>query len=147
MQELLVTKFHQHLKESHPELVLQLQEEGRLRLYLHESALSVESRMNELLAKKIPVTEVEQQCLSELVQTLPPSKYNFLNELLETDFPEQHQSLLQCGLLTTELINLITHCDPVFKGIGFAEDDHYLRYLLIGTMSDYFETMYEAKEM
>lgn len=146
MQELLFNGFHVHLRENHPELVLQLQEEGQLQPYLHSAVQSVEGMMNALLEKELPVPEVEQQCLEQLQKTLPPSKYNFLKELLEAAFPERYASLLECGLLTTELINLITYCDPVFEGLGFEEDDAYLRYMLIGTVSDYFEMMNEVKE-
>lgn len=147
MQEVLLQKFHGHLKEHHPELVLQLQEEGRLRLYLLEAVLPFESFLKVLLDSGTPSAYAEDQCLQEWKQTLPTSKYHFMKELLEAEFRPEYAALQEAGVLTPELINLITYCDPVFEGLGFNEDDPYLRYHLIGTVSEYFENVREAKDV
>jgi hypothetical protein len=147
MQEILIQKFHHHLKENHPELVIQLQEEARLPAYLKDAILSVEDLINDLLKRNVDRREVEDVCLETLIQSLPPSRFNYLQSVLQNEFEEQYESFRRVGISIPELLNLITYCDPVFEGLGFSEEDRHLRYAIIGTVDDYFQTVLEAKEL
>lgn len=149
MQEVLIQKFHRHLRHHHPDLLIALQEDMGLAAYLREAVAAVDGRMQDLLHTGITAVEVEEQCITALVQTLPPSKYDYLKEVVATQFPQHYETLLDSGTLTTELLNLITFCDPVFEGLGFSKDneeDRYLRYAVIGTVDDYFKMAEEVKE-
>lgn len=126
---------------------MQLQEEKRLSAYLNEAVYSVEGIMEALSAEEVASADVEQHRLEALIGALPPSKFNYLKEVLETEFKERFAQLHQYGLLTMELLNLITYCDPVFEGLGFTEEDQYLRYAIVGTVGDYFEEQEEVKEV
>lgn len=139
MQEILLPKFHQYLQAHYPERVLALQETQGLMSYLTTTVQSVELLAEELVHRNVPPGEIEHQCWALLLETLPPSRFDYLSEIVESEFAEQYARLEQQGMLTMELVNLITFCDPVFEGLGPDEEDRYLRYAIMGTVHEYFE--------
>lgn len=67
------------------------------------------------------------------------NKYDYLNNILEEEFPETFWRLHETGLLETEINNLLARCEPVFEEMGFDEDDRFLQYAVIGTIGEYLE--------
>ena len=140
MQEILVRKLHDYIRDNNPDLLLILLEENRLTDYLHENVSSINEFINQLLSENKASSIIEELCMEELTSALLPSRFNYLQTLLEEEFQNEHDRLEQSGILTTELINLITACDPVFDELGFSkanEDDRYLRYAVMGAMHEY----------
>jgi hypothetical protein len=141
MQEILIKKLHDYIRDNNPDLLLILLEENRLTDYLQENVASINDFTNQLLSENKDSSIIEELCLEELTRTLLPSRFNYLATLLEDEFQHDRDRLEQAGVLTTELINMIAACDPVFEEMEFSaenEDDRYLRYAIMGAIHEYF---------
>ncbi len=142
MQEILVKRLHDYIRDNNPDLLLILLEENRLTDYLQENVLSLHEFTRQLLSENNSPSVVEELCMAELTRVLLPSRFNYLQTLLEEDFPHAYDRLEQDGILTTELINMIAACDPVFDELKFStdnEDIRYLRYAITGAIHEYLK--------
>lgn len=142
MQEMLIRKLHDYIRDNNPDLLLTLEEENRVTDYLHENVASIGSLMNELLGEHKPLSVIEECCMEEMTRELRPSRYNYLKAILEDEFPSEFEGYVHAGILHTEIINLVTACDPVFHEMVFSEensDDQYLRYAIIGAVYEYLK--------
>jgi hypothetical protein len=143
MRERLLKRFRENIKDNHPDLLLNLLEENRLEEYLHEQVNSVDKLIDDLtVARKAP-SAIEDICIDELTKPLRPSRYNYLHDLLQEEFPDDFERLGDKGILTTELINMIASCEPVFDELKFCEaneDDRYLRYAMMGAVYEYLNS-------
>jgi hypothetical protein len=86
--------------------------------------------------------------MAELTNNLRPSKYNYILSLLEEEFEGDYNKLLQSGLLQHEVINMINQCNSVFADLNFSEeneDNEFIRYAIIGELSDYFQSNREVE--
>ncbi len=62
--------------------------------------------------------------------------------VLEEEFGTTYRQLQESGTLKFEIINLISLCQPLFEDLKFSEENennHFLRYVIIGTISECFE--------
>lgn len=142
MQEKLIKKLHDYIRDNNPDLLLMLEEENRVMEYLHENVASTNGLINQLLDDKKPSSVIEEHCMEEMTRQLSPSRYNYLKALLDDEFPNEFERFNHAGILQTEIINLITVCDPVFHELDFSEEnenDRYLRYALTGAVHEYFK--------
>lgn len=140
MQERLVRKLHDYIRDNNPDLLLTLQRENRVTDYLQENVSSVDGLINQLLAESKAPSIIEESCVAELTRHLRPSRFNYLKELLESVFPKDYERLHNNGLLTTELINMIAACDTVFDELNFSEEndnDRTLHYAITGAVHEY----------
>lgn len=131
-----------YLNNHHPELLLQ----WRLGEALHETIERQLDQAKPLLEKlstaELYTDDILEQCLNELISVLPVSRFDYIKELLSTEFEQQHEQLLSSGLLPYECMNLLQHCKPVFDKLNFSltnEEDPFIRYAVIAAISDYFE--------
>ncbi len=65
------------------------------------------------------------------------TKYDYLKNILEGEFPDVYWRLQELGLLEPELQNMAVLCEPVFNEMGFDEDDRFLQYAVIGEIAEY----------
>ena len=114
MQEILIRKLLDYIQDNNPELLLTLEEENRVTDYLYENVASIGGLLNQLLADDKPSAFIEEYCMEEMTRQLKPSRYNYLKAILEDEFPSDFERFHHAGILQTEIINLITVCDPVF---------------------------------
>lgn len=142
MQEVLIAKFHQYIRDNNPDLLISLQQEGNVSGYLRKKVAAIDLLLNELLGSGTPAYIIEERCMDELTKELRPSKYNYLISILEEEFEADYYRLKESGLLTYEVINLIESCAPVFETLGFTEEnenDRHLHYAITGAIKEYFE--------
>lgn len=142
MQETLIVKLHQYILDNNLDLLILLQEEGNVESYLKEKVLSIDTLFHKLIAEDVPEYLIEERCMDVLTQDLRPSKYNYLTSVLEEEFESKYFQLKENGTLSFEVINLIESCNSVFETVGFTEDnenDRHLRYVIVGTIQEYFE--------
>jgi hypothetical protein len=147
MQEILIRKLHDYIRENNPDLLAVLREENRVTEYLRENVDSIDSIITQLLADHRAPSVIEELCMEELTKQLKPSRFNYLKTILEEEYPSYFERLQQYGLLTTELINMITACDAVFDEFNFSatnEDDRQLRYAIMGELDDYLKVTSES---
>lgn len=142
MQEVLSEKLHQYIKDNNPDLLLTLQVDGNVRVYLKEKIDSIDDLLNELIATNTPAYIIEERCMDELTKELRPSKFNYLISILEEEFEKDFHRLKENGILTYEIVNLIEYCKPVFEVFGFSEENEsnrYLHYAITGAIKEYLE--------
>ena len=142
MQEQLIQKLHQYIITNNPDLLLELQGESSVTSYLHTKITGIEAMLEQLQTDKTPEYIIEETCLEVLTQDLRPSKYNYIKGILEEDFTKQFEQFRDDGILTTEIINLIQECKPVFEDLIFSvenEDNQFIRYAIMGQISEYLE--------
>lgn len=149
MRETLIRKLHEYVSDNNPDLLLTLQEGNRLTNYLQSTVSSVDGLIDQLLSENKSLAEIEEICLNELTKSLKPSRFNYLKNIVEEEFPDKYSRLYQNGLLNAEIINLISACNSAFDELNFSEqnEDHrHLRYAIIGAIHEYFTNEKSEKE-
>lgn len=119
---------------------------GVLKESIEQELSPLKPLLEKLSANQLQPDDILEQCLMELIAALPASRFDYITELLSTEFEEQHEQLLNSGLLPYECINLIQHCKPVFEKLNFSlttQDDPFIRYAFIGAISDYLNRAQE----
>lgn len=119
-----------YIRENNPNILFQLEEENRLHEWVSEKVSSVSHISDETV------------CLQTMTADLRPSKFNYIKDILEDEFPKDFQRLHDTGVLTFEIINMIDSCKDVFVQIPLTdknEDDSMLRYAVTGVLSDYLQ--------
>lgn len=142
MEEILIKKLHEYIRENNPDLLLQLEEDNKVTEYLSNKISTVDALL-EQLDKKQPAWIIEEACMDILTQDLRPSKFNYICGILEEEFEATYHQLHESDMLQFEVINLINHCQPVFDTIGFTEeneDNRELQYNIMGAISEYLES-------
>lgn len=142
MEEQLMKQLHSYLVQNHLDLLISLQEEHRLTPYLETKVASVRELWEGLQAENRPGYVIEALCMEELTRDLRPSRFNYMRELLETEFEAHYVRMKDNGILTYELINLIGACEPIFEIFSFGEeteDSRQLKYAVMGMISEYLE--------
>jgi hypothetical protein len=121
----MISKLHRQLASLDPALYIHLQEKRQVTEYLILSLL---------------VPGVPEEVLSN---SLFPSRFDYLNAVLEEEFEETWLQFSKNGILTYELINLVAECEPDFAVFNFPEneDSRMLRYAIIGTIAQYLQTV------
>ena len=139
MREILINKLHTYLSENNPELLLQLEEDGSVTEYLSSKIDSISYLLSETNEHQ-PAYVMEELCMDLLTRDLRPSKYNYIQGILQDEFENIYQRLEILGTLKFEIINLIRRCEPIFDELGFDEDNRELMYAITGAASEYFES-------
>lgn len=143
MQEILINKLHGYIINNHPDLLISLQQEGKVNSYLQAKAASVTDLSDQLQAEGIPPYLIEEMCMDDMTKELRPSKFNYLCSILEEEFEKDYHQLKKTGLLDYEVLNMMTACAPGFEAIEFTEDkenDRHLRYLMTGMIQEYLDS-------
>ncbi|OMP80052.1 hypothetical protein [[Flexibacter] sp. ATCC 35208] len=143
MEQLLKQELYNFLVDNNPDMIVRLQQEQGVNNYLDTKVNSISSFLNELLEENLPADEIEAQCMAVLTGELRPSKYLYIKNLLETDFEKYYLQWREAGILTYEIINLITHCNEVFDQFGFSEqneEDRLISYAVLERINDYILT-------
>jgi hypothetical protein len=141
MQEILIKKLLLYLQENNPELLIQLEEESKVTEYLLTKVGMVDSLLKEEDNGQ-PAYILETACMDILTQDLKPSRYQYICKVLEEEFEDYYEKLEVAGLIKFEAMNLLDFCKQVFDDFGFdeeSEDNRLLRYLIMGSISEYFE--------
>jgi hypothetical protein len=142
MKTILIGKLHSYMVQHHTDLLIALQEDHRLNHYLSTKVDSISGLIEELQREKRPAYVIEALCLEELTRDLRPSRFSWIRELLEEEFPGDYERLNRNGILTYELINLTGACEPIFEVFGFGEeheDNRGLRAAITGMIAEYLE--------
>ena len=142
IRTLLIGKLHSYMLQQHTDLLIALQEDHRLSHYLGSKVDSVSQLIAQLQTEGRPGYVIEALCLEELTRDLRPSRFSWMRELLETEFPEAYRNMERSGILTYELINLTGACEPIFEIFRFGEDtedSRQLRYAVMGMAAEYLD--------
>ena len=143
MQEMLKEKLWTYIVHNNPDLMMNLQQYFSLTDYLEQKVFNIQPLIFQLLAENKPGYIIEALCMEELTKDLRPSKFNYIQGVLENEFEEDFLRIKESGMLTYEIINLITESETVFETLGFMQDneqDRMLRYAIAGTIRQYMES-------
>lgn len=138
MHEELLEKLWAYIAEFNPELMFSLQENYSVRSYLDGKMETVRPLLDSLVGQ--PDYVVTEVCMAHLTADLKPSRYQYIRQILETDFAAVASVMREGGTLTCEIISMIEECEPLFEAFGFSEeteDDRQLMYAVIGTIDRY----------
>lgn len=144
MKKVLMSKLYEYIRDNNPDLFMGLQEEeGRLTDYINDKLSSIATLIKQRQEKGQPDYMIEEECLDMMTEDLRPSKFRYINHILEEAFEAKWLELNNNGLLKFEVINIIDTCETVFQEVGFTEDNEdnqQLRNAIIGTIAGYLET-------
>ena len=147
MQDILIQKLHRYIQENNPDLLFSLQEQNSVHDFLLQQLSAIEPLLAQLIAANKPSLVIEEVCLEEMTKDLRPSRYLYIQSLLEEEFPGDYTHLQASGVLATELLNMTHACKEVFDTAGFSiatEDNRFLRYAISGTIHAYLQTSNET---
>ena len=132
-----------YIRENNPDILHELESEGRLMLYLTEKVSTTDILIQELQAAGQPGFIIEQSCMESLTKDLRPSRHHYICTILEEEFETEYNQLVQSGLLQYEAINMVNQCTSVFDDLKFSEeneDNRFLRYAIAGAVIEYLES-------
>lgn len=141
MQHILREKLWAYVVAHNPELMLSLQEEFSVTAYLTEKVNNVMPLIETMRAEQTPQLIIEETCLEEMTAELKPSRFLYIREIMEEEFPIQFGALQESGTLTYEIVNLINECSALFEELGFRKnrENNLLRYAVIAQVDDYLK--------
>lgn len=146
---------HQQLKESlwayivhnNPELMFNLQEDYSVTRYLDEKVSSVMPKVLQLLEQDKPGHVIHELCMAQLTDDLKPSKYQYIKKVLKHEFELFYERFKEEGILTYEAVNLIEHCEPVFKELCFnaeSENNSVIWAGVTGAVAEYLKQFHSG---
>src|ERR1019366_1407976 len=98
MQAILIDKLHRYLKQNNPDLLLQLEDEGKVTEYLSNKIKIVDALLDQQDTKQ-PSYIIEEACMDILTQDLLPSKYHYICGILEEEFTATYRQFQKSGTL------------------------------------------------
>jgi hypothetical protein len=125
-----------YIRENNPDLLYQLDEDDALHAWVLEKIREVEL----VLQSAKPTYLIETECMEIMTAELKPSKYNYIRDLFEEEFPEMYESMNASGVLKFELINMIMACGRAFDEWPLLDDDHENKqrdHTVIGIIHEY----------
>lgn len=147
LQERLRLKLFEYICDNNPDLLFQLEEEQRVTPYLKEKVAGIDIVITAHATE--PDYFLEERCLLLLTNDLKPSRYNFIRRVLEEEFSEIFQQLIESGTVKYEAVNLTHHCNDLFEAMHFndiKEENRLLYYAVAGAISEYFDKAASAGE-
>lgn len=140
MNDILFSDLHSYIAANNPDLMISLQEEGKLTTYLTTKIVTVTDMIRSLQDAAQPEYLIREQCMNILTADLRPSRFNYLLTILEDEFGDLYWQLHESGMLTYEALNILSECKEAFERYGFNtdnEDNKWLRYEITGIIEEY----------
>ncbi len=136
MQDLLHIKLQSYLAVHYPDMLLALREEGKEEAYIQAKVEGVSGEMETMFNTGTPAYMVEIHCMDVLIESLGPSRYDYIYNILEDEFEERLIAFENLGILLYEIINIIIDCGALLD--DFDEDDRFLKYKIVDLIGEYF---------
>lgn len=140
MQDVLKEKLYAYIIVNNPDLAVKLQAAGSTTQYVADKVAAVMPRVGQMLENEMPPYIVEELTLRDLTADLQPSRFNYIRNTLQEEFPETFRLLSDAGVVTYECINMVDRCENIFNDYNFSEetkDSRFLRYAIIAELHDY----------
>lgn len=140
MQHVLMEKLRSYIAANNPDLLISLQGGFSVTQYLKDKVDLVMPIVDNLIREDKPQYIIEELCMNELTADLRPSKFHYIQKIIEEEFADDYKRLAEAGVLTYETVNLIDACKEVFETFEFSEeneDNRFLRYAIIAEIHNY----------
>jgi Domain of unknown function (DUF1896) len=140
MKGKLFSNLYQYIRENNPDVLIELEESGGVTKYLSDKVSTVDPLLEQLAKENKPAYIIEELCMGFLTEDLKPSRYNYILNILESEFENKYNQFIESGIVVYEVCNIIKCCQPVFNEFNFSEeneDNRFLRYAITGVLADY----------
>jgi hypothetical protein len=144
MQGTLITNLYQYIRENNPDVLIELEESGSVTKYLCDKVSTVDSLLEQLTKENKPAYIIEELCMGFLTEDLKPSRYNYILNILESEFEKKYNQFIESGIVLCEVCNIIKCCQPVFDDLNFSEeneDNRFLRYAITEVLGEYLNSV------
>lgn len=134
-------KLRAYILINNPELAERLHADYSMSQYLEDKVVAVMPLLQQLQAAGNPDHSIEELCLNAMTEDLRPSRFQYIRELMEMEFPQEYGQLVLKGVLTFEVIQILELCNSVFEIFDFSEktkDSRFLRYAVIVVLHQHF---------
>lgn len=141
MHSKLMEKLRAYILINNPELADWLHADYSMSQYLEDKVMAVMPLLQQLRAEGNPDHSIEELCLNAMTQDLRPSRFQYIREVMENEFPQEYRQLALKGVLTFEIIQILDLCTSVFEIYGFSQetkDSRFLRYAIIVVLHQHF---------
>ena len=130
-----------YIKENNPELLLQLEQDDALHIWILEKIREVELVLNH--AKPSLLSETDY--MEFLTADLKPSKFRYVRDLFETEFRDDFERMREAGTLSYELVNIVSACHELFEDMPIIEDmeNPHLDHAVAVVINDYLQSAFE----
>lgn len=136
----LKEKFWQYIVDHNPDLMFDLQETYSVSKFLEEQVGMLTLFIEQQMEAQVPEYIIQEQCLEQLTAPLKPSRFLYVKNVVEEEFPDDFETMREAGSLTYEVINMMQICKETFEAFDFSvenEDSRHLRYAIIAEVHDY----------
>ncbi|WP_410220782.1 hypothetical protein [Pedobacter sp.] len=140
MVSALKEKFWQYIIDHNPDLMFDLQETYSVSKFLEEQVGMLALFIEQQIEAQVPEYIIQEQCLEQLTAPLKPSRFLYIKNVVEEEFPDDFETMREAGTLTYEVINMMQACKEIFEAFDFSvenEDSRHLRYAIIAEVHDY----------
>ncbi|NLR78031.1 DUF1896 family protein [Chitinophaga eiseniae] len=140
MKRELFDNLWSYLVLNNPNELVTVESKRNIREVIWEKINSIDDLIKQMERDGVPQITMMEVCMTELVRDFIPSRYQYISEILESEFEDMYWVLVETGSLTYEICNLIKECGDVFNTFSFSvetEDDPFLKYAIIGTIASY----------
>ena len=97
--------------------------------------------MQQMKEEGRPEHAIIELCLQELTKDLRPSKFQYVSELMQAEFPHDYERLKKLGVLSFECVNVVEKSAAAFETFRFSEEtreNRFLRYAVIVILHEHF---------
>lgn len=140
MEQLLANKLYEFILRNNPDLLIRESDIG-INDIIRTKIKNATPLLESLLVQNCPDFIIVEMCMDQMTEDLKPSKYHYIVQLLEEEFPDRYSKMRDAGILTYEITNIISRCVDVFEKFQFSkynEEDRKLYYAVTGTIDEYF---------
>jgi signal recognition particle GTPase len=144
VQGIFINNLYQYIRENNPDILLELEQTGSVTDYLSNKVNTVEPLYEQLIKEGKPTYIIEELSMNFLTEDLKPSRYNYILNILESDFEIKYKQFTESGILIYEITNMVKYCQSVFDDLNFSEeneDNRFLRYAITGVINEYVNTV------
>lgn len=140
MEDILKEKLHAFILINNPDLAVELRAAGSIIEYVADKVTGVMPRVGQMLEEEMPQYIIEELILRDLTEELRPSRFHYIRNTVEEEFPRLFELLSEAGVFTYECINLVDRCGDIFNNYNFSDqtkDNRFLRYAIIAELHGY----------
>jgi len=128
-------KLLEFLIDSHPDLIAEMGD--NIEEFILQRSSTAENILEDSLKKGVHMDIAQEVAFNELFYGLKFSKYDYILNIFEENFPEKHQILIDNGQLKNQIILYIKLCSEIFNKYNINDNfpgDKHLDYEILGTI-------------
>lgn len=133
----------------YPEVMADLKSDNSISTYLEEQVSKTAPLVARLVSEGKPLYVIEELCLTQMTAPLGPSRFNYIWNMLDNEFPEQYKLLKENGTRGHISLQLMAYCKADFDRLGFNMENAYdddVYYEISGRIRQYLQEGHLASD-